>query len=569
MSSSADAPHDAPHDAEWYQARWDELRDILSVSPEASVVARVQELQLDALQEQATVAAGALGDDQAQEMLDRIRQQIGAIRERTSEWSTVRRQLNAESPQEASAIIEALNRRVDALEEKRSTLEEAGVRSVDQALAMIESMESQLQSLYEEKESTERAAATQAVLNETEDTFEQLQRLLSREERLQRELGVTSSEEVIEMVRGLADQLEELYRERDTAMAGGGAGNGSTGDGSPGGGSSSDRLDELLRREERLKEKLGVSDPEQIASMVDGLAEQLEELYAARERLARVNLDDAESVLQMISSMRQQLELFYEEQERMASSGIDSIDHAVAMIESMQEQLSTVYDERQRLLDKGVGDTEEALERIDALEAKLDQLEREKNDLLARRDEMQSEMDEATRGVLESELGTSDPDRVVSMINSMEDQLDEFYRQREEEEADKRAMKAPSVLDDDTLRHLGDMGEEELDALDAGALCTDDAGIVSYANDTAARILPGVDGTDGTALPGRNFFFSVAPGANNNLFRGRFKQGVLDESLDVRFPYTFIHPTRPSANLVIHLYRTGPDANWILMRPLS
>jgi photoactive yellow protein len=567
MSSSADAPHDAPHDAEWYQARWDELRDILSVSQDASVVARVQELQLDALQEQATVAADALGDDEAQSMLDRIRRQIGAIRERTSEWSTVRRQLNAESPQEASAIIEALNRRVEALEEKRSTLEEAGVRSVDQALAMIESMESQLQSLYEEKESTERAAATQAVLNETEDTFEQLQRLLSREERLQRELGVTSSEEVIEMVRGLADQLEELYRERDAALAGDGAGDRAgdrAGDGSP-----DDRLDELLRREERLKEKLGVSDPEQIAHMVDGLAEQLEELYAARERLARVNLDDAESVLQMISSMREQLELFYEEQERMASSGIDSIDQAVAMIESMQEQLSTVYDERQRLLDKGVGDTEEALQRIDALESKLDQLEREKNDLLARRDEMQSEMDDATRTVLEDELGTADPERVVSMINSMEDQLDEFYRQREEEEADKRAMNAPSVVDADTLRRLGSMSEDELDALSAGAIRTDDAGIVSYANDVAARVLPGVDGSDGSALPGRNFFFSVAPGANNNLFRGRFKQGVLDESLDVRFPYTFIHPTQPSANLIIHLYRTGLDANWILMRPLS
>lgn len=551
MSSSSASSHDA----EWYQARWDELRDILSVSPEASVVARVQELQLDALQEQATVAADALGDDEAQAMLDRIRRQIGAIRERTSEWSTVRRQLDAESPQEASAIIEALHRRVEALEEKRNTLEEAGVRSVDQALAMIESMESQLQSLYEEKESTERAAATQAAISETEDTFEQLQRLLSREEHLQRELGVTSSDEVIEMVRGLADQLEELYRERDAAVAGDG--------------SSDERLDELLRREERLKEKLGVSDPEQIASMVDGLAEQLEELYAARERLARVNLDDAESVLQMISSMRQQLELFYEEQERMASNGIDSIDQAVAMIESMQDQLSTVYEERQKLLDKGVGDTEEALERIDALEAKLDQLEQEKNDLLARRDEMQSEVDEDTRNVLESELGTSDPDRVVSMIHSMESQLDEFYRQREEEEAGKREMNAPSVIDDDALRRLDSMSEADLDALDAGALRTDDAGIVSYANDSAARILPGVDGSDGTALPGRNFFFSVAPGANNNLFRGRFKQGVLDESLDVRFPYTFIHPTRPSANLVIHLYRTGPDANWILMRPLS
>ncbi len=513
------------------QARWSELCDILGVDAPAQAIARVQELQLDAMQDTAEVAAAGLGTEEAQRMLSRISDRIDALR------------------QHAEQRGEQLNE----LREQQQKLEEAGLRGVSEALSMIHSMEEQLKELYQEKETTSRAEEQEQAFA-VEDTFQQLQRLMAREEKLQRELGVVSSEEVIEMVRGLASQLDELYQERDASQTVPPA---SAGDGSRA----------VTQREEKLERELGVSDPADVINMVNGLVQQLEELYEAREKLSQVNLDDAESVIGMISSMEQQLEMLYSDQERMSDKGITNIDQAVSMIESMEEQLSMLYEERQSN-DTGDGARDEDAEgKLQVMEEKLEELSAEKEALQKQREALEGGGASAT---LERELGLSDPDHVVQLVQSMKEQLQDLYAERElpTDVQPKALSEGESIISHDVLADLPKRSPGELNDMDLGVIRMDDEGRVRFANDRSAQLLPGVAESTGDDMHDRNFF-SLAPGANNSLFRGRFKQGVENDDLDEQFAYTFIHPTEPRANLSIYLYRSGRDDNWILMQPLS
>lgn len=517
------------------RACWSELCNVLAVQTPEEAISRAQELQLDAMQDTAEVAGAALDTEEARSMLSQISERIETLR------------------QHAAQRDERLNK----LQAQNQALEDAGIRGVSEALSMIQSMEAQLQEMYQEKETTSRAEEKSKTYDGVEDTFEQLQRLLAREERLQRELGVTSSEEVIEMVRGLASQLDELYQDRDASMSIPGA---ASGDGSQA----------LSKREQKLQNELGVSDPADIVAMVNGLVEQLEELYTAREKLSQVNLDDAESVIGMIASMEEQLEVLYADQARMSERGIDSIDQAISMIESMEQQLSTLYDERQSINEVSpAGPSKEAQARLREMEEKLNELAAEKESLQQQREALASGNPADT---LERELGVSDPEQVVQLVQSMEEQLQQLYANLETpdaaDEQDAARMNEP-LLAQDALENLPAQSPSALNDMNIGIIRLDDEGRVRFANDRSTRILPGVDGSTGSVMKDRNFFLSIAPGANSSLFRGRFKHGVENDALDEQFVYTFIHPAEPRKNLRIRLFRAGQDDNWILMRPLS
>lgn len=517
------------------QARWSELCDILGVDTPVEVVSRVQELQLDAMQDTAEVAATGLGTEEAQRMLSRISNRLDGLRKHAEER----------------------DQRLNTLREQQEQLQEAGIQGVSEALSMIESMEAQLQELYLEKETTTRADEQDRAFA-SEDTFQQLQRLMAREEKLQRELGVVSSEEVIEMVRGLASQLNELYQERDASLPVPPA---SAGDGSQA----------VTQREEKLERELGVSDPSDVINMVNGLVKQLEELYEAREKLSQVNLDDAESVIGMISSMEQQLETLYSGQERMSDKGIANIDQAISMIESMEEQLSMLYEERQ-----SAGEMDDSRQSDDA-ERRLQEMEQKLEKLSAEKEALQKQRETLERGgataTLKRELGLSNPAHVVQLVQSMEEQLQDLYAEREAPDknaAESATLDTPSrMISPQMLDELPQRSPDELNTMDLGIIQIDDEGRVRFANDRSAELLPGAAGSTGADMHDRNFFFSLAPGANNSLFRGRFKQGVESNDLDEQFAYTFIHPTEPRVNLSIYLYRSGRDDNWILMQPLS
>jgi photoactive yellow protein len=369
------------------------------------------------------------------------------------------------------------------------------------------------------------------------------------------------------MVQGLASQLDELYGAQAEEER-----RSETGEFNQANLDTFEQLQALLEREEKLQRELGVSDPQAVIVMVQGLADQLDELYAARERLSKVNLDDADGVVEMVSSMQQQLEALYAGQEILSEHGIHSVEHAVAMIESMETQLEDLYREKRALMDQGLDDPAEAAERMQMLEEQLEALRREKSGLLERRQDLQREKESyaSTVDTLKDQLGTADASTITKLIASMEEQLVDLYREREDDGAYRPGGPdpTPQLLDEATIERLDAMDTGALDALDVGAACLDDDGRVQRLNREAVALLPGLDDdADPASFEGQHFFFELAPGANNSLFRGRFRQGVESGTLDARFVYTLISRASRPLNLAVQLVRSpAHGTNWILFR---
>ena len=349
-------------------------------------------------------------------------------------WRELMDLLSASTPEEVLDRARSLRERAATYEQQHATLREAGFDRPEVALRALNSMEEQLDELYAEKEATERA--DDAVLQRNGDTFDQLQALLAREEKLRRELGVADPDDVIEMVEGLTDQLEDLYRERDAEQK-------------PAPGSRpSDETERVLEAE------LGTSDPEAVVEMMEGLTEQLDVLY--------------------------------ENQEQLSARGIDGIDHALSVIESMQAQLEDVYAAREQ----------------------------------------------------EPEVAPDPPDD-------------------------------SPVLSEELRSRLPDADPASLDALSVGLFRVDADGLVEWVNEQALR-WPDVTADTPDALVNTHFFEDVAPAAANALFRGRFVEGVEAGALDEHFFYTYVGSRSAVTNLMVHLY-SPPDhpAHWIGFRILD
>lgn len=486
-----------------------------------------------------------------------------------SRWKTLCSLLSLDDP---DAVVE----RVRNLQSSVDLLQDAGL-TPQLALSMVSSMEAQLQALYREKAATESAA--REVVNDG-DTYEQLQALLAREEKLKRELGVSSFDEVVDMVEDLSDQLKSFYDtsspfpERSTAP------DPASTNGTP----SSTGW-------QYIQQTLGVHTPEDVVAMVESLTRQVEDLYRARERLADANLNDEDSVVAMITNMQNQLESIYESQERMSQKGVKDVDHALAMIETMDKQLNVLYEERHDT----PPDLDSMRSRLQETVNELEALKQEKATLIRERDALrqsiasqqgstaapsQDDTDDAPTPrdtsssldlrTLEQTFGSKDPERIAALIHSMDEQLTERSTVELEQSA-LRILEAEQRLldiDEDVLAHLEDMAPEDLHNLAFGVLRLDDEGTIRFANDTATT-LPGCTADAPAALEGKNFFFDLVPFTNNRLFRGRFLQGVRNGSLDVRFPYTLIRSHAPPVNLALHLHRKPTErANWILFTRL-
>lgn len=521
--------------------------DLLPRSEPEEVVDHVRELQISVLDEEAEVLEdmGLTDAEEAKTVLQRTFERLQKLRRENQALERLQDAAGADSPDEIAATIDALRDRVETLEDQQEVLTEAGFDRPEHVLEAITSMEQQLDELYDEKGATERSAAD-ADLENRGDTFEQLKALMAREEKLQRELGVSSPDAVVEMVEGLTDQLEDVYQDRDAE-------------------SSTNSIfapaPEQSKIANRLEEEFGVSTLDALLTMVNDLEEQLDTLYSDRQQLAEYNLSGADDAIQMLSSMQHQLESFYESKEQMSEHGVSGIDHALSMIESMEAQLSNLYDERHRLAEQGVENPNEAASRIQELEEKLTALKEEKTTLREKRDRLQAQFDE-----LEEEFGTDDPAAISDLVDSMEAQLEEAYEDRE-------TLAAPlpdndPLLPDTPVTQLDDLDDDALDALPAGIIGVDDDGIIRQANANARR-WPDVEVETSAALVGTDFFDDVAPAANNAHFRGRFEDGVAAGEMNERFFYTYVCRQGPSTNLVVRLYR-HPDhsVNWIVFRVL-
>jgi photoactive yellow protein len=393
-----------------------------------------------------------------------------------------------------------MEQQLDDLYEDKQELEALGLNSVEDAVNMVTSMENQLVELYEDKESVQDLETLAA--GPEQDTFQQLEALYAEQEKLKRELGVASADEIIEMVEGLSTQLDELYENRDAERT--------------------DEVD-LLLPEDYDTESLSAGDVE-----------------AA---------DEAPS----------------------SASGANDL-----IVASMREQLEALYAEKEALLERGMSDAHEAVDRIDTLQNQIRTLQRQMN-------EHEQQMDR-----LRSETGASSITQIIDTVQSMaapsetSSPADDPPAQPTPAEdasapstgdvpdTDRLLIDAtPRFVDDDTLNRLEDMSTAELDDLDVGAIRLADDGQIEYVNEPG-RMLPGLEKSrDRTTIHGQNFFLEVAPSTNNNLFYGRFEQGVEQGAMDARFPYTFIKPGQGPSVLQVHLHRKRDrGVNWLLFQPM-
>jgi photoactive yellow protein len=225
------------------------------------------------------------------------------------------------------------------------------------------------------------------------------------------------------------------------------------------------------------------------------------------------------------------------------------------MLASMEEQLQALYQEKQQLMDLGFDDADDAARRLSELEGQVAVLTDERDALRARLRTAETRRPAARRDD-DRRQGRDDDRRASSGPPS------DTYAPGPASDDD-----GPRVAPPETLRRLDTMSDDELDTLPFGVVQTDDQGVVQYASPDGVR-LPGFAASPDEAR-GRNFFFDLAPSANNSLFRGRFQRGVEAGEMDTGFLYTFVGPGRPPAVARVQLYR-APDARttWILHRPL-
>ena len=119
-----------------------------------------------------------------------------------------------------------------------------------------------------------------------------------------------------------------------------------------------------------------------------------------------------------------------------------------------------------------------------------------------------------------------------------------------------------SFVSGDDLKRLPAMSRAEVDGLPYGVVKVDDEGVVLLYNRYEASLA----NLEPSATEGRNFFLSVAPCTNNNLFYGSFRKGLAAGDFNVMFPYTFTYRMKPT-NVKVHMYRDeASQTNWVLVQ---
>ncbi|MEM8559859.1 MAG: hypothetical protein AAGG50_18745 [Bacteroidota bacterium] len=278
---------------------------------------------------------------------------------------------------------------------------------------------------------------------------------------LERELGTGSAAEIVDLVRSMEDQLTELYREREVE-----------GDGSdlP---AQYDRVTKELYAfyldREQLKERYGVGSSEELVELIDSMDSQLASLYeessdtadaknAARKAayeasetvksVARLHnalgTESPEDILELIQSMEDQLTELYKDRE-MTDTLIGAEDgDPFAQLQSLYARIDSV----QREL--GVSQIEDAVELVQSMEDQLKDLYKDREDTKDGAD--------ASAEELRRELGVDDVTEAASLIESMEAQLADLYKERE-------ALGAHGIADIDEALEMIDNMKEQLSEL--------------------------------------------------------------------------------------------------------
>ena len=570
------------------KAAYDTMVNLLGVESEEEVAElsqMVQQMssQLDRLtEEHAKLMDTGMNIDEALSMIDSMEEQLVDLygeRETGGEVAasmashdeivdgirTVSDTLGVDVPDdvEPAAMLTALaDRARSTLNDGNEILAEIDVAEAHTWRTLMQRLEEQLVDLYHERSTLEEAEtrldAIRDVLGiETREQAEelaslamnmedQLQTLLAEKERLE-DVGLTSISDAVRMIENMDAQLNDLYEDVENLQRR------SSGPSTDSYQDTFEQLETLYAEQEKLERELGVSSAEELVEMVEGLATQLDEFYASSEGTP---YDAASS------------ELPSSDADAPASRRLDG--NETLMVLSMQKQLEALYQEKEVLFDNGMGQVDEALSRIRTLEKRTDQLDRENTSYEKRLQQ------------LKKQVGTADPAQIAKMIDSLKSRvLQQSDRQAANQpdasgDTSEAAPKpglfisaAPQFADDDTLERLESMSSEALNDLPYGVIRLSNEGNVEFVNE-AGLDLPGMKEVDDrTTLMGKNFFLDLAPSTKNNLFFGRFMEGLRQGAMDARFPYTFISPGRPPKVLTVHLHRKPErDVNWLLFRPM-
>lgn len=184
---------------------------------------------------------------------------------------------SVEKAQEILGLAESMDTKIEKLYDEQEKLSELGIDSIDEAVRMIQNMNEQLAELYRNVEARASAASLPV---ENQDTFQQLEALYARQEKLQDELGISDPDAIIQMVEDMNVQLETLYEDRDETK-----------------GAPFDGGDEEGKR-----------SPERLDRLVESMVDQLEVLYQEKETLTDEGFESAEEATEQINELRDQVE---------------------------------------------------------------------------------------------------------------------------------------------------------------------------------------------------------------------------------------------------------------------
>jgi photoactive yellow protein len=202
-----------------------------------------------------------------------------------------------EEAEELSEIARQMEDQLTTLYEDKQKLQDLGLESIGDAVDMIENMEDQLTDLYEDRE----ALRSLQTIGDTEDqsTFEQLEALYAERERLQQALGVSSADDVIELVESLNTQLDELYKGRDAEV------------------DPEERHDVLLWEPDEPDEPTSPDEtpPEEAdtALTMNSMEHQLEALYREKETLLHHGFTNAREAVSQIHTQQKQIDVLQRE----------------------------------------------------------------------------------------------------------------------------------------------------------------------------------------------------------------------------------------------------------------
>ena len=297
--------------------------------------------RLEALSEKhRPLAEAGLEGEEAVALIENMKAQLDDLYRRVEDRPEAADRLEAieevlgistrQEAEQLAELAEQMETQLTVLYEEKEKLQDLGLSSIEDAVSMIESMESQLDDLYEDKKSL---GDTQLEDTEEQSTFQQLEALYAERQRLQQALGVSSAEDVIEMVETLTSQVEDLYTGRDA------------------------EVDPQERHEARLwpseeadaPDASGEPPPDDPSLTVRSLERQLEALYREKETLLRQGLQSAEEAVERLQAQQQQIEgLRHENQthehrfDRLRSAfGTEQVSRVVELVQALEAETGT------------------------------------------------------------------------------------------------------------------------------------------------------------------------------------------------------------------------------------